>query len=320
MYMPNWIFNGSAQLLQPLTSRAEADYAERGIALERIPSKLNTPKNVIPETDANGQPNDPDNPPVGAQVFPAVTHPDEIRKQTDIDLPSRHGLVPGWGAGPGAGGRFTFERMASWFGEDRFWDNPAYYFWHGWTQQPNPTPYSQASGWEPGAINADGTPRHTPGASNPWRITILEHLIRDSQALLGRTVGYSFYAMTGGPSFRIRPLIWCNWANGNFMLHELGQEVDIGGTEPVEICGWFDIPRPLNPGGVVREQFYVGFGIDTTDTTLPAGTLWTGFKLGLWPYPPSHGPLPPATDIKYMVPQDAPSLTRVRMANMYHER
>jgi hypothetical protein len=223
--------------------------------------------------------------------------PDELVSYVNVNGWNPLGYAPKFGGGPGGGGVLTSQILDRSFGDTRWVGNPSRLLYLGWTQMPNAADNSQSSGWEAGAVNADGSPRHTVGSDNPWRVTILEHGLRNCEELLGGWVGYSFFAFSsGGAAFPIRPLIPSFFKANDYMLHDLQHEAIIpaGGSFSTEVCGFFQLP-PIPAGKtVVRSEFGSAFDVDTTLRT-PGTLLMHDFKLGFFGY---DQPTMPAQEIK----------------------
>lgn len=278
MSLRNYIVNPEGQLRLEATQERLAALA--GIGVGQAPSDLWYPANDI-------------------QSFGGVTNA----------IPT--GVVPGWGHGPGVGGRTTVQILDRDFHDHRWANNPERFFWFGWEQGPNQGDLSQGSGWESGSVNPDGTARNA--APNPWRITFFEHGIKRCEELFGRWVGYSFLTNpTGSQSFPVRPLIMSGYADNDFFLHDL--TVESAGTPGVveEVCGWFQIPEPPAGKVVNRKQFGLQFGVDTTCRT-PSTLILTAFKLCR--YPGSGIPDIAPEDIKRQVEKEPMAIVRARCAH-----
>jgi hypothetical protein len=282
MMLHNYILNGEGQLLIEAKPETLQVNANAGIACGTAPN------------------------PKGSGWWP------EIKSFSNVTTAIPSGVVPGWGCGPGVGANSTVQILDRDFHDTRWPNNPERLFWIGWNAHPNPADGCQASGWEPGAVNPDGSPRND--CPHPWRITIFEQGIKRCEELLGQWVGYSFFVLAGSNAlgagdFPVRPLIMTGYGDGNFFLHNL--TVEVVATQGVvrECCGWFQIP-PIPAGKTVnREQFGMQFGVDTTCKT-PPPILMTGFKLCRWPYPTTPTEAP--ENIKYLVEKEPMSTLRQR--------
>lgn len=272
----NYIFNGEGQLRTAASAEVLADLAAKGIGPTVINGEIAALSNITTQ-------------------------------------PPAHGLCPGWGHGPGGGGSSTFQSLDRDFADHRFPGNPSRYLWIGWNTHPNAAPGSQGSGWETGSTHCD------PASWCDWRISFLEHGLRGCEELLGAWVGYSIFAMAGsgigGPNFPVRPYFMTGYADNDFFLHDLHQEVVVT-TSATEICGWFYLPQIPAGQAVVRSQFGIGFGLDTTCPT-PPPLLVSCAKVCKWPKPTQ--PDVPASDIKYLVEKESPALARQRSKGWPYE-
>lgn len=191
------------------------------------------------------------------------------------------GLAPFYGAGPGPGAMANYDFVTLPPNHDLFTNDPTRALSIQWTVPMNPA-IPQNSGWEPGAVNPDGTPRHV-GQSHPWRYTFLEIPLHNTQHLLGETLIYYCEALKSndGNVFPIKPLFWVNWASHHFTLYDLGKEFAVDGNGVTRIEGIFKLPDMEASRTVYDEgQFYVGFGLDSTIAN-PGDILLTNFHVGV---------------------------------------
>jgi hypothetical protein len=231
--------------------------------------------------------------------LPVSGGPDELIAISGLTGHNPVGYLERYGGGPGGGGSLNFQVLDIPQNNPKWPHDGERMIWLQWTTMPNPADLSQSSGWEPGSVNPDGSPRHTPGFDYPWRISILEHGIKFTEAWHGGWLGYSFYAYASGADFPIRPMIASYFKAGDYLLHELQQEVTIpnGGPVATEVCGFFYMPPVPDPKRVHRDDYGSAFVIDTTHKT-PGTIMMYDFKLGFFGY---EQPTIPAQDIKTLV-------------------
>lgn len=200
----------------------------------------------------------------------------EVTQLAGLNTAPAYGIVPGWGHGPGGGANSTIQLIDRAPSEIRVPSQPMRWLWIGWNTALDPVHGADGSGWVPHGY--------------PFRYTFLEHFMFRPHELLGHYFAYEFYAITGaGNSMPVLPVLWTNYDDNQFCLHDLHENITVDANGPVaapgagdrggfhRFYGIFKIPKIPAGQSLNNDKFYIGFGLDST-TPNPCPILLGGFK------------------------------------------